>query len=49
MNGAIPPLLNTLSWRGAELKSTEITLPLALSLPFSKQNIEQHFKQTTGS
>jgi hypothetical protein len=27
MNGAIPPLPTTLSWRGAEL-STETTLPL---------------------
>jgi len=25
---AIPPLLNTLSWRGAQLKNTTTTLPL---------------------
>jgi hypothetical protein len=28
MRGAIPPLPNTPSWRGAQLKSTGTTLPL---------------------
>jgi hypothetical protein len=37
MSGAIPPLPNTSSWRGAELeKITEITLPLTLPLPLTE-------------
>jgi len=36
MNGSIPPLPNTPSWRGAQLKNTGTILPspLYLTLPF---------------
>jgi hypothetical protein len=33
MRGAIPPLLSTPSWRGAQLKFEGTTLPLPLPLP----------------
>jgi hypothetical protein len=35
MSGAIPPLYNTHSWRGAQLKSTGTNLPLTF-MAFSR-------------
>jgi len=41
MSGAIPPLLNTPSWRGAQFKnSTGATLPL----PFNRSSVYELFK-----
>jgi hypothetical protein len=39
MRGATPPLPNTPSWRGAELKNIEITVHLPLSI-FSGRGIK---------
>jgi hypothetical protein len=44
MSVAIPPLPNTPSWRGAQLKNTGITLPLPLPLEEYKEVNIQHWK-----
>jgi hypothetical protein len=37
MSRAIPPLPHKPSWRGAQLKTTGITLPFTLPLPYEKE------------
>jgi hypothetical protein len=46
MCGAIPPLPNTPSWRGAQLKSTGTTLPLPV-LYQQRQKLVAAYKRLT--